>query len=102
HTYTLTELHTFPTRRSSDLHTSIAQAQKKLEMKEGFDVALEMSGNASALRDMLHNMAHGGRIAMLGIPSQEIAIDWREVIFNMRSEEHTSELQSRVDLVCRL
>ena len=64
-------------------HTSIAQAQKKLEMKEGFDVALEMSGNASALRDMLHNMAHGGRIAMLGIPSQEIAIDWREVIFNM-------------------
>ncbi len=63
--------------------TSIAQAQKKLGMKEGFDVGLEMSGNASALRDMLHNMAHGGRIAMLGIPSQEIAIDWREVIFNM-------------------
>src|SRR5881409_663940 len=64
-------------------HTSIAQAQKKLGLKEGFDVGLEMSGNASALRDMLHNMAHGGRIAMLGIPSQEIAIDWREVIFNM-------------------
>jgi len=63
--------------------TFIAQAQKKLGMKEGFDVGLEMSGNASALRDMLHNMAHGGRIAMLGIPSQEIAIDWREVIFNM-------------------
>ncbi len=63
--------------------TSIARAQKKLGMKEGFDVGLEMSGNASALRDMLHNMAHGGRIAMLGIPSQEIAIDWREVIFNM-------------------
>ncbi len=63
--------------------TSIAQAQKKLGMKEGFDVGLEMSGNASALRDMLHNMAHGGRIAMLGIPSQKIAIDWREVIFNM-------------------
>ena len=63
--------------------TSIAQSQEKLGMKEGFDVGLEMSGNASALRDMLHNMAHGGRIAMLGIPSQEIAIDWREVIFNM-------------------
>ena len=63
--------------------TSIAQAQKKLEMKEGFDVGLEMSGNASALRDMLHNMAHGGRIAILGIPSQQFAIDWREVIFNM-------------------
>jgi threonine 3-dehydrogenase len=62
---------------------SIAEAQKKLGMKEGFDVGLEMSGNASALRDMLHNMAHGGRIAILGIPSAEIAIDWREVIFNM-------------------
>jgi threonine 3-dehydrogenase len=62
---------------------SIADAQKKLGMKEGFDVGLEMSGNASAFRDMLHNMAHGGRIAMLGIPSQEIAIDWRDVIFNM-------------------
>jgi len=62
---------------------SIAQAQKKLGMKEGFDVGLEMSGNASALRDMLHNMAHGGRIAILGIPSEEFAIDWREVIFNL-------------------
>ena len=63
--------------------TSIADAQKKLEMKEGFDVGLEMSGNASAFRDMLHNMAHGGRVAILGIPSQDISIDWREVIFNM-------------------
>jgi threonine 3-dehydrogenase len=63
--------------------TSIADAQKNLGMKEGFDVGLEMSGNPAALRDMLHNMAHGGRIAMLGIPTEEIAIDWREVIFNM-------------------
>jgi threonine 3-dehydrogenase len=63
--------------------TSIAEAQKKLGMKEGFDVGMEMSGSAAAFRDMLHNMAHGGRIAILGIPSQEIAIDWREVIFNM-------------------
>src|SRR5438874_3406729 len=62
---------------------SIADAQKKLGMKEGFDVGLEMSGNASAFRDMLHNMAHGGRIAILGIPSGEIAIDWKDVIFNM-------------------
>src|SRR5215471_6924498 len=62
---------------------SIAEAQSKLGMKEGFDVGLEMSGNASAFRDMLHNMAHGGRIAMLGIPSEEIAINWTEVIFNM-------------------
>jgi threonine 3-dehydrogenase len=63
--------------------TSIADAQKKLGMREGFDVGLEMSGNASAFRDMLHNMAHGGRIALLGIPEKEIGIDWREVIFNM-------------------
>jgi threonine 3-dehydrogenase len=62
---------------------SIAEAQKKLGMKEGFDVALEMSGNASAFREMLQNMAHGGRIAMLGLPSEEIAIDWNDVIFNM-------------------
>jgi len=62
---------------------SIADAQKKLGMKEGFDVGLEMSGNASAFRDMLHNMAHGGRIALLGLPSADIAIDWKEVIFNM-------------------
>jgi threonine 3-dehydrogenase len=63
--------------------TSIKEAQARLGMKEGFDVGLEMSGNPSAFRDMLHNMAHGGRIAMLGIPSEEIAINWREVIFNM-------------------
>jgi threonine 3-dehydrogenase len=63
--------------------SSIAESQKRLGMKEGFDVGLEMSGNASALRDMLRNMAHGGRIAMLGIPSEENAIDWRQVIFNM-------------------
>ena len=61
----------------------IAEAQTQLGMKEGFDVGLEMSGNASAFRDMLHNMCHGGKIAMLGIPTEEIAINWREVIFNM-------------------
>ena len=53
-------------------------------MSEGFDVGLEMSGNAAAFRDMLANMAHGGRIAMLGIPpGGEMAIDWNTVIFNM-------------------
>ncbi len=52
-------------------------------MHEGFDVGLEMSGNPSAFRDMLSNMAHGGRIAMLGIPTEEMAIDWNKVIFNM-------------------
>lgn len=62
---------------------SIADAQKKLGMKEGFDVGLEMSGNPQALRDMLDNMAHGGKIAMLGIPEKETAINWNTVIFNM-------------------
>jgi threonine 3-dehydrogenase len=61
----------------------LADAQKKLGMKEGFDVGLEMSGNASAFRDMLANMCHGGRIAILGIPEKEFAIDWHTVIFNM-------------------
>ncbi len=62
---------------------SVAAAQKKLGMKEGFDVGLEMSGNPAAFRDMLANMCHGGKIAMLGIPSEEIAIDWNTVVFNM-------------------
>jgi threonine 3-dehydrogenase len=61
----------------------IADAQKRLGMKEGFDVGLEMSGNPTAFRDMLANMAHGGCIAMLGIPEKEMAIDWNLVIFNM-------------------
>jgi len=63
--------------------TSIAETQKTLGMQEGFDVGLEMSGNASAFRDMIHNLCHGGKIAILGIPTAEIAINWREVIFNM-------------------
>ncbi len=63
--------------------TSIAEAQKTLGMLEGFDVGLEMSGNASAFRDMIHNLSHGAKIAMLGIPSGEMSINWREVIFNM-------------------
>ena len=62
---------------------TIASAQEELGMKEGFDVGLEMSGNPQAFRDLLANMCHGGRVAMLGIPSGEIAIDWATVIFNM-------------------
>ncbi|MFN8708714.1 MAG: L-threonine 3-dehydrogenase [Planctomyces sp.] len=62
---------------------TLADVQKSLGMQEGFDVGLEMSGNPSAFRNMLANMAHGGRIAMLGIPSEEIAIDWNTVVFNM-------------------
>ncbi|HTV10016.1 MAG TPA: L-threonine 3-dehydrogenase [Candidatus Aquilonibacter sp.] len=63
--------------------TTLEQAQRKLHMQEGFDVGLEMSGNAHAFRDMLANMSHGGKIAILGIPSpSELAIDWAKVIFN--------------------
>jgi len=52
-------------------------------MSEGFDVGLEMSGNPAALKDMIANMSHGGKIAILGIPSKEMPMDWRQVIFNM-------------------
>ncbi len=70
--------------RALDVRTeTIKDAQAALGMQEGFDVGLEMSGSPSALRDMLANMAHGGRIAMLGIPKDEIAIDWNTVVFNM-------------------
>jgi len=62
---------------------SIADAQRRLGMKEGFDVGLEMSGNPAAFGDMLDNMCHGGKIAMLGIPTEKVAIDWHTVIFNM-------------------
>ncbi|QDU38673.1 L-threonine 3-dehydrogenase [Maioricimonas rarisocia] len=61
----------------------VADVQKELGMKEGFDVGLEMSGNENAFREMLENMCHGGKIAMLGIPDHEIPIDWNTVIFNM-------------------
>ena len=62
---------------------SVADAQKQLGLVEGFDVGLEMSGNPSAFRDMLANMCHGGKIAMLGIPEAEMSIDWNTVVFNM-------------------
>jgi len=57
--------------------------QRQLGMTEGFDVGLEMSGNPSGFRDMIANMSHGAKIAMLGIPSEDMPIDWRTVIFNM-------------------
>jgi threonine 3-dehydrogenase len=60
----------------------IADAQKKLGMKEGFDVGLEMSGSMEAFREMLPNMCHGGKIALLGILPSNTAIDWNLVIFN--------------------
>lgn len=62
---------------------SIAEVQQRLGMVEGFDVGLEMSGNESAFRELLNNMCHGGKIAMLGIPEKPMAIDWNTVVFNM-------------------
>jgi threonine 3-dehydrogenase len=62
---------------------SLAGVQADLGMVEGFDVALEMSGNPAALRDAIANMAHGGGIAILGIPSEEVALDFNPIIFKM-------------------
>lgn len=62
---------------------SIASAKQELGMSEGFDIGLEMSGVPSAFRDMLDNMCHGGKVSILGIPAEEMAIDWSKVIFNM-------------------
>ncbi len=63
--------------------TPLKEVQKQLGMQEGFDVGLEMSGSPAAFREMLANMSHGAKIAMLGIPASEMAIDWHNVIFNM-------------------
>jgi threonine 3-dehydrogenase len=62
---------------------TLTEVQLELGMKEGFDVGLEMSGNGQAFRDMLANMSHGAKIAMLGIPDKDMSIDWRTVVFNM-------------------
>jgi threonine 3-dehydrogenase len=61
----------------------LGDVQRRLGMSEGFDVGLEMSGSPAAFREMIGQMCHGGKIAMLGIPSEETAIDWNKVIFNM-------------------
>jgi threonine 3-dehydrogenase len=63
--------------------TPLAEVQKQLGMLEGFDVGLEMSGSRAAFVEMIENMCHGGKIAMLGIPAKPMEIDWRRVIFNM-------------------
>jgi len=65
------------------LQKNLKDIQKELGMHEGFDVGLEMSGNSAAFRDMLTNMSHGAKIAMLGIPEKEMAIDWNTVVFSM-------------------
>lgn len=65
------------------LETSLTDVQKQLGMAEGFDIGLEMSGNPAALAQMIDNLCHGGKVAILGIPSKEMPMDWRKVIFNM-------------------
>ncbi len=60
---------------------SIDDTMRELGMEEGFDVGMEMSGNPSAFRDLLRVMHHGGQVALLGIPPDNVAIDWNEVIF---------------------
>jgi threonine 3-dehydrogenase len=62
--------------------TTLQKVQEQLGMQEGFDVGLEMSGNPGAFREMLENMSHGAKIAILGIPAEPMAIDWNRVIFN--------------------
>ncbi|MCP4298059.1 MAG: L-threonine 3-dehydrogenase [Proteobacteria bacterium] len=62
---------------------NLADIQKELNIVEGFDVGLEMSGNGQAFNDLLKSLCHGGKAAILGIPEGEMAIDWNSVIFNM-------------------
>ncbi len=62
---------------------SLTEAMEQLNMKEGFDVGLEMSGSEAAFNQMLKTMCHGGKIAMLGLPSNDMKIDWNRVVFNM-------------------
>ena len=69
------------TRALNVSEESIDQTMTDLGMEEGFDVGMEMSGNPSAFRDMLRTMHHGGKIALLGIPPDEMSIDWTQVIF---------------------
>ena len=61
----------------------ISSAQRRLGMKEGFDIGLEMSGSPDALPEMLENLNHGARVAMLGLPTQPITIDWAKVVTHM-------------------
>ena len=70
------------TRTVNVAQEKLPEVQRELGMQEGFDVGLEMSGDPDAFRDLLVNMCHGGKIALLGIPGKDIAIDWNTVIFN--------------------
>jgi threonine 3-dehydrogenase len=61
---------------------TIGDVKKELGMKEGFDVAMEMSGNPAALDSIIDNVCHGGKIALLGIMPQDTPVDWNKVVFN--------------------
>lgn len=63
-------------------NTRLKDVMDSLGMKEGFDVGLEMSGNASAFKDMIQSMCHGGKIAVLGIQQPETMVDWNTIVFN--------------------
>jgi len=62
--------------------TPLSEVQKQLRMKEGFDVGLEMSGSEAAFGDLLANLCHGGRVALLGIPDRPMSVNWNLIIFN--------------------
>ena len=61
----------------------LREVYDRFSMKEGFDIGLEMSGSGAALRSMIDHMTHGGRIALLGTPSQELTVDFSKIIFSM-------------------
>jgi threonine 3-dehydrogenase len=63
--------------------TSLTDVMAKLGMREGFDIGLEMSGKPAALQEMLSSMTHGGKIAMLGLPTEDFGIDWAHLVTNM-------------------
>ena len=69
--------------RSWTVGPRIWRVSRELGMTEGFDVALEVSGNPAAYEDILNNTIHGANVALLGIPSEPFAIDWQKAIFNM-------------------
>jgi threonine 3-dehydrogenase len=64
-------------------HTTLAKAQRELGMREGFDIGLEMSGSPLAMEEMINNLNHGARVAMLGLPTDRFSIDWGKVITHM-------------------
>ncbi len=71
------------TRAVNVSNESLSDVMTELGMKEGFDVGLEMSGSEAAFNQMLANLSHGGKISMLGLPSNDMRIDWNCVVFNM-------------------